>query len=401
MHRTLNRLSARGVAAQTKPGIYADGAGLYLRVRSATTRSWVFIWHESGKRREMGLGALPHVSLLKARERAQSVRDIIADGGDPVALKRSKSKTPTFGELADEFIKDRTPTVKSDKSVARWERCIGPGGHADLLRPLRVDRVTTDQVLEVLRPLWTTKASTAGTLRGYIEGVLNVAKARGHRLGDNPAAWDGHLAMILPKLQRLTRGHHKAMPFDQLPAFMAQLRAVHSLGARALELTILCAARSSETLLADWSEIDMDKRVMTLSSERMKAGIGHRIPLSDEAIRVLEGLPTRSGPLFPSRSTGKPLSGMAMEMVLRRMNVDVTVHGFRSTFRDWAGEITDAPREVAEAALAHRVGNNAELAYRRGDALEKRRKLMQQWAGYCFGTVAAEAVGDLDVGRGS
>jgi integrase len=384
MPRLLNRLSARFVASHTTPGIYADGAGLYFRIRSSTNRSWVFIWHVEGKRREMGLGAPPHVGLAKARERAQLARDIIVECGDPVALRRRKSGIPTFGKVADEFIEDRAGTVKSEKSVDRWKRSIGPGGYAESLRPLRVDKVTTEYVLEVLKPIWTTKASTARMLRGYIENVLNVAKASGHRQGENPAAWTGHLAMILPKSQRLTRGHHAALPFDEVQEFMMKLRAISSIGAKALELTVLCATRTSETLLADWAEIDFDKKLWTISAERMKAGKDHRIPLSAEAVKVLESLPARSGPLFRSRyGDDKPLSGMAMEMILRRMDVDVTVHGFRSTFRDWAGEMTDAPREVAEAALAHTVGNNAELAYRRGDALEKRRKLMEAWGTYC------------------
>lgn len=384
MPRTLNRLSAVHLK-QTKPGMYADGAGLYLRVRGPTIRSWVFVWHVrgTGKRREMGLGAPPSVGLKQARERAQEVRDILAEGGDPVALKRSEKSIPTFGELADQFIKDRTASVRSDKSVARWERSIGEGGYADSLRALRVDKVTTDNVLAVLKPLWTTKASSAGLLRGYIESVLNVAKASGYRSGENPAAWTGHLAMILPKRQRLTRGHHAAMPFDQVPDFMKTLRAKPSLAAKALELTILCATRTSETLGADWQEIDLDKRLWTIPAERMKAAKEHRIPLSDAAIQLVEALPTRRGPLFPGRSGEKPLSNMAMDMVLRRLDDSVTVHGFRSTFRDWAGETTATPREVAEAALAHTVGNNAELAYRRGDALEKRRDLMSKWATFC------------------
>jgi integrase len=384
MPRTLNRLSAVHLKL-AKPGMYADGAGLYLRVRGPTVRSWVFVWHEKGKgkRREMGLGAPPNVGLKQARERAQEVRDIIAEGGDPVALKRSETSIPTFGELADQFIKDRTASVRSDKSVARWKRSIGQGGYADSLRPLRVDKVTTENVLDVLKPLWTTKAASAGLLRGYIESVLNVAKASGFRSGENPAAWTGHLAMILPKRQRLTRGHHPAMPFDRVPDFMEKLRAKPSTAARALELTVLCATRTSETLGADWQEIDLVKKLWTIPAERMKAAKEHRIPLSDAAVQLLEALPTREGPLFPGRGGEKPLSNMAMDMVLRRIDDSVTVHGFRSTFRDWAGETTDTPREVAEAALAHTVGNNAELAYRRGDALEKRRDLMAKWAAFC------------------
>lgn len=383
MPRNLNRLSARFVTTQMTPGMYADGAGLYLRVRAKTVRSWVFVWHVAGKRREMGLGAPPNIGLAQARARAQAARDLIAEGNDPVAMKRSLRPIPTFGDLADEFIKDRAASVRSDKSVDRWKRCIGEGSYADALRTIRVDKVTTEDVLAVLKPLWTTKASSAGLLRGYIENVLNVAKASGHRSGENPAAWSGHLSMILPKRQRLTRGHHAALPFDQMPAFMNKLRAKPSLAAKALEFTVLCASRTSETLGADWQEIDLGKKLWTIPAERMKAAREHRVPLSDAAIDMLEALPTRQGPVFPGRSGDKPLSNMSMDMLLRRINDAVTVHGFRSTFRDWAGEATDTPREVAEAALAHTVGNSAELAYRRGDALEKRRKLMQAWGAYC------------------
>ena len=313
----MHRLSARTVEALKKPGIYADGAGLYLRVQGASARSWVYIFHLSGKRREMGLGAPPSVSLARARQRAQSIRESVADGIDPIASKRVRRHAPTFGDLAHAFIEDRTATVRSDKSIARWKRAIGSGGYAHDLRELQVDRIQTEDVLTVLRPLWESHPSSAGLLRGYIETVLNIAKVSGHRSGDNPATWKGHLEHILPARQRLSRGHHAAMPFADVPLFYARLGGP-------------CA-----------------------------------------------------GPIFPGRRDDIPLSNMAMDMVLRRMKVAVTVHGFRSSFRDWAGEMTSTPREVAEAALAHTIGNSAELAYRRGDALEKRRVLMDSWAEYC------------------
>lgn len=383
MPRSLNRLSARGVSTIKMSGMHADGAGLYLRVRGETARSWIFVWHEAGKRREMGLGAPPAVGLARARERAQAAREAIADGRDPVAERRSVRRIPTFGVLADEYIKDRTSSVRSDKSVARWERCIGANGYAESLRALRIDRVTTEDVLAVLRPIWSTKSPTAALLRGYIEAVLNLAKASGYRRGENPAAWAGHLALILPKPQKLQRGHHAAMPFSQLPDFMVKLRSRDALAARALELTILCATRTAETLEATWSEFDLDQALWTIPASRTKMTKEHRIPLSDKVVEVLRDIGPAGGFVFKGRASNRPLSGMSMEMLLRRMEVEFTVHGFRSTFRDWAGEKTDTPREVAEAALAHTVGNSAELAYRRGDALEKRRKLMKAWAEFC------------------
>ena len=383
MTRTMHRLSARAVATQKKPGIYADGAGLYLRVQSGTAKSWVYIFHLAGKRREMGLGAPPAVSLARVRERAQAVREQVADGIDPIAAKHMRRETPTFGELSDTFIEDRRGTVRSDKSIARWKRAIGDGGYAHALRALRVDRIQTDDVLGVLRTLWESHPSSAGLLRGYIETVLNIAKVSGHRSGDNPAAWTGHLEHILPARQRLSRGHHAAMPFADVSSFLVQLLGYKSTAARALEFTILTAARTSETLKADWNEIDLDKATWTISANRMKAGKEHRVPLSKPAIAVLAKLTTRRGAVFPGRAADETLSNMAMDMILRRMGVDVTVHGFRSSFRDWAGEINNTPREVAEAALAHTVGNSAELAYRRGDAFDKRRVLMEDWGTYC------------------
>lgn len=383
MARPMHRLTVKGVAAACMPGVYADGAGLYLRIQRRTQRSWIFIWQDHGRRREMGLGPAPAVGLALARQRAQDVRDLIAQGVDPIGKRRMLASTPTFGEVADQYIEDRTSTVKSPKSVDRWKRCIGEGGYAADLRPVRVDRVMTDDVLRVLRPVWERLPSSAKTLRGYIEAVLDVAKIAGHRAGENPARWAGHLALILPAQARLQRGHHAALPIEQMPTFWSKLQGQTPVAARALEFTILTACRTSEALLAKWEEIDLEKSIWTIPAGRMKAGKEHRIPLSKAAKALIVKQGQSSEYVFPGRSGEKPMSNMAMDMVLRRMKVDVTVHGFRSTFRDWAGEMTDTPREVAEAALAHTVGNSAELAYRRGDALEKRRALMENWASYC------------------
>ena len=331
----------------------------------------------------MGLGSIRGVPLARARERAQQAREAVAEGMETVAQKKAARAVPTFGEKADEFIATRTSSVRSDKSIARWKRAIGVGGYADPLRPLRVDKITTDDVVNVLKPKWQTRSTTVGLVRGYIEAVLNMAKVAGHRSGDNHAAWAGHLALILPPRARLARGHHAALPYEKVPEFMAALRAQDSVASCALQLTILCATRTSETLQADWNEFDLNRAVWTVPAKRMKAGKEHRIPLSKAAVTLLLSLDPRAGYVFTGRESGQPLSGMAMDMALRRMKVGVTVHGFRSSFRDWAGEATDTPREVAEAALAHTVGNSAELAYRRGDALEKRRHLMELWGGFC------------------
>lgn len=399
MARPMHRLTVKGVAAVSSPGVYADGAGLYLRVQRKNQRSWIFIWQDHGRRREMGLGPAPAIGLALARQRAQDVRDLIAQGQDPIGKRRALASTPTFGEVADQYIEDRTSTVKSSKSVDRWKRCIGEGGYAADLRPLRVDRVMTDDVLRVLRPIWERLPSSAKTLRGYIEAVLDVAKVAGHRAGENPARWQGHLALILRAQPRLQRGHHAALPIDQMPAFWAKLESQTSNAARALEFTILTACRTSEALLAKWDEIDLERSIWTIPANRMKAGKEHRIPLSKAAKALLVAVGETSEYVFPGRSGEKSLSNMAMDMVLRRMKIDVTVHGFRSTFRDWAGEMTDTPREVAEAALAHTVGNSAELAYRRGDALEKRRTLMEKWARYCCQAELGDGRGLHDLSR--
>ena len=257
--------------------------------------------------------------------------------------------------------------------------------YAAPLRTMPVDTVSTDDVLSVLKPIWTEKPETASRVRGRIEKVLDAAKAKGFRAGENPARWRGHLDHLLPRPSKLTRGHHAAMPYEEVPAFIASLRERDALAAVALELCILTAARSGELLGMRWDEIDLQNAVWSLPAGRMKAGRPHRVPLSTRAVAILRKLEKskRGEFVFAGHAPGRPLSNMAMDMLLRRMNVDVTVHGFRSSFRDWAGNETPSPREVVETALAHVIGDKAEQAYRRSDALEKRRKLMEAWAAYC------------------
>ena len=388
MGRVAKQLTARAVATIAEPGRHSDGEGLYLNVTSSGARSWLFMWKRNGKRREMGLGSTSSVGLARARELASECRALVAAGRDPIetrnAAEKAKGGVPTFGAIADALIAAKESEWRNPKHRAQWRMTLTK--YAGPLRSRPVNEIGTDAVLAVLKPLWQTKPETASRLRGRIEAVLDAAKAQRHRSGENPAAWRGHLAHLLPKRGKLTRGHHAAMAYRDVPEFMGELRERDAIAALALEFCILTATRSGEVLGARWSEIDLEARVWTVPAGRMKAAREHRIPLSERAAAILEKLAkARTGELvFPGKRAGKPLSVMAMKMVLRRMKLDgVTVHGFRSAFRDWAGNETHFPREVAEAALAHVIGDKAEQAYRRGDALEKRRDLMSAWAEYC------------------
>lgn len=386
MALALNKLSARGVTAITKPGRHGDGGGLYLVVDKSGAKRWVFLYRREGTLREMGLGGLKAVSLARARELAAEARVNLQAGIDPITAKNNAPvAVPTFGEEADDFIDAMGPQFRNAKHLDQWKMTLKV--YAAPLRSKRVDQIATADVLEVLKPIWLTKPETAARLRGRIERVLDAAKAKGHRSGQNPALWRGHLDNLLPKRRKLSRGHHAAMPYERVPAFVADLRERDAMAPRALEFTILTAARTGETFGAIWREIDLEAAIWTIPRERMKAGREHRVPLTDRAVEILTELSELStGPdayVFPGQKKGRPLSVMAMDMILRRMDIEFTVHGFRSSFRDWAGEETSFPREVAEAALAHVVGDETERAYRRGDALEKRRKLMIAWANYC------------------
>ena len=378
----LNRLTARAVETLKRDGIYADGAGLYVRVRGSA-KHYLFIYQFNSRRREMGLGAPPAVSLKTARDRAQVARELLADGKDPLAQRQTLALRPTFGALADDWVQARTGTVRSTKSIDRWKRALGEGGYATALRNTRVDQITTEDMLEVLKPIWT-KGPTATLTRGYIEAVLDAAKARGFRSGENPARWKGHLDHLLPRPAKLQRGHHAALPYAETPAFMESLRDTPSVAARFVEFTVLTAARSGEALGATWGEFDLANGFWTIPGQRMKAGRTHTVPLSARAVAILQSLQPAeidvNERIFVSN--GRALSNMAGPMLLRRANLNATIHGFRSSFRDWAGDCTDHPREVAEAALAHTL-NGVESAYRRGDALAKRRILMEAWSVFC------------------
>jgi integrase len=295
--------------------------------------------------------------------------------------------------MADDVRETLSASFRSEKHKAQWKSTLET--YAAPLRAKSVDTIATDDVLGVLKPIWTTKAETASRVRGRIEKVLDAAKARGFRGGENPARWRGHLDHLLPRLSKLARGHHAAMPYEDVAAFIAELRKREATSALALELCILTAVRSGEVLGMRWPEIDLDKKIWTVPANRMKAGREHRVPLSPRATAILrQAEKSKTGEfVFPGQARNKPLSNMAMEMILRRMKVEnATVHGFRSAFRDWAGNVSNFPREIIETALAHVIGDKAEQAYRRSDALEKRRKLMEAWAAFCEPKTAGNVV---------
>jgi len=287
-----------------------------------------------------------------------------------------------FGEAADALVASMSSSWRNEKHRAQWKMTLTV--YCAPIWSKSVAEVGTDDVLKVLKPLWTTRTETASRLRGRVERVLDFARAQGQRSGENPARWRGHLNAILPKRAKLTSGHHKAMPFDEVPAFLVTLREREDVASRALEFAILTAGRSGEVLGARWDEIDLKGLIWTVPAKRMKGAREHRVPLPARAVHILQEMERvrLSEFVFPGVNPGRPQTATALIKILRRIQVDATVHGFRSAFRDWAGERTSFPREIAEAALAHVVGDAVERAYRRGDALEKRRRLMDAWASY-------------------
>jgi integrase len=379
----MGKLTARKVET-AKPSKHGDGGGLQLAVAPTGAKKWVLRFMAAGKAHEMGLGSYPEVGLAEAREKALMGRRLARSGVDPIAERRKDRGIPTFGQIADEIAEQLSEGFRNEKHKAQWKMTLTV--YAEPLRAKPVDKIGTADVLAVLRPIWQTKPETASRVRGRVERVLNAAKAKGYRTGENPAAWRGHLESLLPKPSRLSRGHHAAIPYKELPAFVARLREREATAALALEFAILTAARSGEVLGARWAEIDLAAKVWTIPAERMKAAREHRVPLNERAVEILKSIGEAkvSNFVFPGQRPGRPLSVMALEMVLRRMGVDnTTVHGFRSAFRDWAGNETHFPRELAEHALAHVIGDKAEQAYRRSDALARRRELMDAWARHC------------------
>ncbi len=390
--RAANKLTALGIDKLKTRGRHGDGLGLWLNVGKTGGKSWVFRWTVKGHVREMGIGPYPAISLAIARQRAFEYRRMVAIGLNP-KTERDRQSGKSFGETADEYLIAMQSRWTSEKTRKQWISTFTD--YCASIRQKPVTDVDTADILKILNPIWGKKSETAARIRMRIEGVLDFAKSNGWRESDNPARWRGHLANILPTRKKLQRGHHPAMDFHALPAFWENLERKEALAARALQLLILTASRTSEILKATWDEFDLDNSLWVIPAERMKAKRDHRIPLTSEAVAILGPLLENriSDYVFPGQNPNKPLSGMSMEMLLRRMKIKgVTVHGFRSTFRDWCGDETSFPREIAEAALAHKVGSDVEQAYRRSDALEKRRRLMQAWADYCTGAKQGKVV---------
>ena len=385
------KLTARKVET-AKPGRDSDGGGLWLVVSKTLSKKWVYRFTISGKVSETGLGPYPTVSLGKARELAAEARKLSRAGISPVAAKREakaaaiKAIKPTFGKIADDLIASKSSEWRNDKHKAQWVMTLDKYCAPIRLKP--VDEIETADILAILTPLWKRAPETASRLRGRIEAVMNAAKVQGYRTGENPAAWRGHLAHILPKREKISlRRHHAAMAYEEIPALIARLSQEKTMAARALEIAILTASRTGEVLGAKWAEINMQTKVWERPAHRMKAGILHRVPLSESVVQHLERLKAARVDdfVFPGKKAKRPLANNSMLVLLRAIGIEpekATVHGFRSTFRDWCGNETHFPREIAEASIAHTI-QGVEAAYRRSDALEKRRALMQAWAQYC------------------
>jgi integrase len=388
--RAYHRLTALQVSKATKTGRHADGGGLFLSISEGGRRRWTFKWQAGGKVREIGLGSVSDVTLANARQKAASARNAVRAGIDPVDAIKPQAPSETFGSVATALLDELRPGFKNAKHAAQWEMTLKVYCKRLWERP--VGDIRTEHILAVLKPIWQTKPETASRVRGRIERVMAAAKARGVYEGENPAVWRGHLSALLPAKKKLSRGHHEAMHLNDLPAFMVELRSRSSISALALEWIILTASRSGEVLRskrdgvldgARWSEVDTDARVWTVPASRMKANRVHHVPLCARAIAILDELrpAARGAFIFPANDWRKPLSEGSAEMLLRRMKAKpATVHGFRSCFRDWAGDRTSYPRELAEHALAHVMGDKAEQAYRRSAAIERRRPLMEDWS---------------------
>lgn len=412
MARKAKELSPLAVGRLKEPGHHAVGgvAGLYLYVSESGARSWVLRVLVAGKRRHMGLGGFPDVPLVQAKEKARAAREAISQGVDPIQqrkaaanqLRASAITERTFQQAAEAFIDSHGDSWKNAKHRAQWTSTLETYAYP-VMGSLSVRDVAQEHVLRALEPIWKTKTETASRLRGRIESVLDWATVRKFRTGENPARWKGHLDKLLPaptKIQKVE--HHRALPVSSMPAFMTQLRQRDGMSARALEFLVLCASRSGEVRGAVWSEIDLTSKVWTIPAERMKAKREHRVPLTEQTVELLKKLPRMSGVdlVFPA-PRGGPMSDMTLTALLRRMEIDAVPHGFRSSFRDWAGERTNYPRDVAEQALAHTLESKVEAAYRRGDALEKRRAMMKDWAEFLGPEVkpAKLSLADLAYGR--
>jgi integrase len=387
----IGKLSAIKVARLTKSGMYGDGGGLWLQVRSPEVRSWIFRYELDGKQRYMGLGPVDTIGLADARERASKARRLLLDGIDPIEARKAARasakldarRAVSFQDCAEAYIAAHKFGWRSSKHGNQWHNTLATYAYP-VIGDLPVQQIDVTLVMKVLEPIWQAKTETASRLRGRIEVVLSWARTHGYRSGENPAAWRRHLENLLPPRRKVRQVRHlSALPYQEIGNFMASLRAEQGIAARALELTILTAARTSETLGATWSEVDLQAGIWTIPAERMKVERPHRIPLSPTALTVLQAMSTirLSDYVFPGARAGRPLNNRALLDVLERMDrKDITAHGFRSTFRDWAAEQTRFPREICEQALGHVVGSSVERAYLRSDVIDRRRKLMDEWA---------------------
>lgn len=403
MGRQQQRLSALQVSKLTKPGLYGDGGGLTLQITKGGVKSWLFRFMIAGKAHGMGLGPTHTVSLAEARQKALAARKLILDGTNPLAAKKqdqlaitlANARLMTFDQCAEAYISAHKAGWKNSKHADQWTNTLGTYA-SPVFGQLPVAEVDTALVVKCLNPIWETKTETASRLRGRIESILGWASTSGYRTGENPARWKGHLDNLLATISKASRTkHHPSLPWQRMNEFLSALRARDGLSARAVELAILTACRSGEVRGAKWAEFDLSKKIWTIPAERMKARREHQVPLSEAALTLLKAIP-ETGDLVFTGSKGQELSDMSLTAVIRRMNEEehpawvdangnrITVHGFRSSFRMWAAETTNYPREVAEHALAHQLPDAVERAYQRGSQLAKRAALMAEWAAYCY-----------------
>lgn len=397
--RQLHRLTALKIGKLDAPGQYPDGGNLYFQISKTGSRSWIFRFTLRGQSREMGLGPLSAVSLAAARAEASKCRELLRAGIDPLEARAADQRKRAietggprlFKAAAADYIANHRAEWKNSKHAQQWENTLDTYAFPTIGNQ-DVSDVDTAMIVRVLQPIWTAKRETAFRLRGRIERILDAEKTLGHRQGENPARWRGHLDTLLPKQNRRKKiKHHPALPWQEMPEFMRSLRQREEPTARMLELLILTAVRTQEALYARPEEFAMDYRVWTVPGERMKMELPLRVPMTDRVVELVEqALPhARHGWLYPGRKDKRPYSNMAMLKILERMGYGhVTVHGFRSTFRDWVAECTEYADSLAEKALAHAIQNESEAAYRRGDMLERRRQMMADWAGFCAGKTA-------------
>lgn len=390
--RATNKLSVAKIRSLNKKGRYPDGNGLYLQVSEWKTKSWIYRYQIRGKRTEMGLGSLKDYSLAQARNRARECRMLVIEGIDP-KLHREAARHNlheiqgwTFSKCAEAYIEAHSPQWSNPKHIAQWRSTLTTYA-SPVFGNLPVQQIDAALVMRVIEPIWLTKTETASRVRGRIEKVLAWAIVNEYRDQPNPAVWRNNLDQLLPaKSKVMTVKHHEALPYAEISTFMEGLSQVESVSAKALTFMILTGLRTGEIIQASWDQIDLDNKIWTVPANVMKSRRIHRVPLSDQAVSLLNNLPKLNGWLFPSNQSGKHIGEAAMHKLVRKRlkRLDITVHGFRSTFRDWVAELTKYPREVAEAALAHVNSDKVEAAYQRGDLLEKRRELMQDWANYVF-----------------